>query len=239
MYHQVVAERGQDPLRLGITRDELRRQFEWLRSRRYTVASLRDAISGAVAGTLPRRAVALTFDDGYMDFYTNAMPLLQEFKYPATAFLVSSLIGQSNVWDRGATADVPLMGAAEIREVRRLGVEIGSHSCTHRRLGRIEPEQAREEVESSKKAIEDLTGEPVPVFCYPYGSASPAVEEFVAGAGYEAALGIEQRRNVTGNLSRIDAVPLGGAGLRWRYHVSGTYFRARRVAGAVRDLLRV
>jgi len=125
---------------------------------------------------MPRRAVALTFDDGWLDTYAAALPILVRFRVPATVFLVSGRIGLREY-----------VGWGEIREMRSCGITFGAHTVSHPRLTEIPPEQARGEIEDSKKQLEDGLGEEVPTFCYPYGFFNRGVRDMVQAAGFRAA----------------------------------------------------
>jgi peptidoglycan/xylan/chitin deacetylase (PgdA/CDA1 family) len=83
---------------------------------------------------LPGRAILLTFDDGYLDFFTYAHPLLQAYGFSATVFLVAERVGKSNQWDEIYGESVPLMDWVQIRQLQAQGIEFGSHSTTHRPL---------------------------------------------------------------------------------------------------------
>jgi peptidoglycan/xylan/chitin deacetylase (PgdA/CDA1 family) len=98
------------------------------------------------------------------------------------------MLGQTASWleDGGKGAD--LMGGSELRELLQCNVEIGSHSATHQRLSRISPTAMEAEVRESKSALENLLGQEVPFFAYPYGDYNVAVRDAVAQSGYRAAL---------------------------------------------------
>jgi len=145
-------------------------------------------------GTLPRRPIILTFDDGYRSTYEVAWPLLQRYGATATVFLVSDLIGKTNVWDAGEIQE-PLLGAGEITAMRAGGIEFGSHSCTHPALTALPPHRVLAELRDSRTALEQLLGAPVRVLCYPYGKHNAAVRAMARDAGYDAAVIARRRLN--------------------------------------------
>jgi peptidoglycan/xylan/chitin deacetylase (PgdA/CDA1 family) len=108
--------------------------------------------------------------------------------YRAIQFLVSGLIGKTNAW-QGTEGDTeqPLMDEAQIREWLAAGHAIGAHTITHPSLTRLSTEQAREEIQASRKSLEDRFGVAVNHFCYPYGDWNPTVRDLVAEAGYTTA----------------------------------------------------
>ncbi len=242
MYHRVVPSiDGADVARLSVTSRQLERQLRYFLRHGYAIVPLEETLTrapGAATSSRSRKAVALTFDDGYQDFFLHALPVLQQLGAPATVFLVSGRTGGVNDWDSGRVAPAPLMSASEIRQAQAAGVTFGSHSVTHPHLARFGEAEARREIVESKKDLEQLLQAEVRLFCYPYGSSTPALESEVADAGYAAAWGIEQRRHTRFNISRIDAVRAASPAVRWWFHVSGTYFRVRRRTPRLRRMLR-
>lgn len=165
-------------------------QMAFLSMAGFNVISLREAVA-CLQGRqpIPEKAVVLTFDDGYANYYQYAAPVLQKYGFPSTVYLLSQLIGKKSYWlekDDHPAAD--LMDKQMIRELQQAGVHFGSHGRTHPRLSRIEAELARNEIFSSKLELEDLLGEAVDSFCYPYGDLNPAVTQMTRDAGYKTAV---------------------------------------------------
>ena len=134
--------------------------------------------------------VVLTFDDGSRTVMRHAMAELDASRFKAIQFIVADAIGGVNHWDiRDNQEEVdPLMDAVEIREWLAAGHEIGAHTCTHPRLPQIPEDQAREEIFSSKKKLEDHFGREIRHFCYPYGKWNRRIRDLVEQAGYETAV---------------------------------------------------
>jgi peptidoglycan/xylan/chitin deacetylase (PgdA/CDA1 family) len=121
----------------------------------------------------PADWVALTFDDGYRDFYTNALPLLEKYQDKATLFIIT-----------GATSQAYLT-PEQIKEIAQSGlVEIGSHSVNHPMLARLLPENIFKELADSKAYLERLLHEDITLICYPYGNYDTEVEKIAQRAGY-------------------------------------------------------
>jgi peptidoglycan/xylan/chitin deacetylase (PgdA/CDA1 family) len=128
----------------------------------------------------------ISFDDGCRNVLLNAAEPMRRHGFRAIQFVVADLIGKLNEWDlRDGEAPEPLMTESELREWVAQGHEIGSHSLRHLRLSRLSLRDAREEIFSSKKKLEDLFGAPVKHFCYPYGDWNEAVRDLVGEAGYQ------------------------------------------------------
>lgn len=190
MYHQVgpfAAPRSHRSCYCDVGR--FRSQMAWLRRTGHHVVSLARARAALFADApLPNRSVVLSFDDGYDNFADHALPILEEFNYPSVLFAVSGLLGQPAKWLADDGVGASLMSAARLRSLRQSQVEIGSHTVSHQRLGRLPAEQAWREIADSKAELEDVLGEAVDFFAYPYGSYNPEVRDAVERAGYAAAL---------------------------------------------------
>jgi len=133
------------------------------------------------------RSVALTFDDGYEDFYRSVFPLVGEMALKPTVFVVAGQVGGENVWD----VDLGrrrLLSSRQIVEMHRAGVDFGSHGLTHRWLPGLDDAELRAEVCDSKARLEDLLGAEVDSFAYPYGGVDARVRAMVAEAGYATAM---------------------------------------------------
>ncbi|CAG0991838.1 Poly-beta-1,6-N-acetyl-D-glucosamine N-deacetylase [Anaerolineales bacterium] len=143
-------------------------------------------LNGEIA--LPDRAVAVTFDDGFASTFEHAMPVLIRYGIPATMFIVANRFGGDNDWmhTRGMPQR-PLMTASQILEMRASGVVIGSHTLNHAKLSECAPEELVNEISGSKAKLEDLLGEPVRHFAYPYGLYNEAARSQVEQAGYASA----------------------------------------------------
>ena len=146
-----------------------------------------------------QRRISLTFDDGFRDVLEQALPVLTRNGFQAIIYLVSGRIGGTNEWQQRA-GDVaePLMDEAQVRDWLAAGQRIGSHTVTHPWLTRLSPEVAREEIASSRKALQDRFGVAVEHFCYPYGDCDERVRDLVDEAGYHTACTTKTGINLAG-----------------------------------------
>jgi len=147
-----------------------------------------DIVPAFVAGKTapPRRPVILTFDDGFAELYDYVFPVLAERGIPAVVYATSDR--ETAKWvDWEGRAAPPLLARSQLNEIAASGVTIGSHGRTHRRLTRCSPAELRDEVEGSKKSLEDALGREVRHFCYPFGAYNETVVEAVRSAGYVTA----------------------------------------------------
>ncbi|MBL9136259.1 MAG: polysaccharide deacetylase family protein [Verrucomicrobiales bacterium] len=134
------------------------------------------------------RPIILTIDDGFRSVLEHALPLLVKHGYQATLYLVADRLGGDNDWEQAqGEVAAPLMTVAEVKEWLAAGQRIGSHTCTHPWLTRIPLAEAREEIQASRKKLEDAFGIEVKDFCYPYGEWNVMVRDAVEAAGYATA----------------------------------------------------
>lgn len=167
-----------------------RQQMAFLHRFRYQVLGM-DQVLACLNGEqpIPPRAVALTFDDGYENFYEYAWPELSRYGFPSMVYLLSGLIGQPSGWFEKDGRETPmLMDRERILQLRRQGVDFGSHGVSHRKLAEIAPASVHHEVFESKRQLEELLDEEVRHFCYPYGSHDLNAADEVKAAGYQTAV---------------------------------------------------
>lgn len=138
----------------------------------------------------PARAVCLTFDDGYLSFYDEVLPILMEYKAPATLFIITDYVGCRNKWDvtLGINSRQHLHWH-QIEEIARLGIEIGSHGRTHRDLTRFPLNIVEDELRTSKKVLEDHLGREITSFAIPFGTASLDLFVTARNLGYQEICG--------------------------------------------------
>ncbi|MEU6478861.1 polysaccharide deacetylase family protein [Streptomyces sp. NPDC047017] len=223
MYHS-VGDRAYDPYRITVTPDRLARQLRWLRRHGLRGVPVRDLLAARARGA-GRGLVGLTFDDGYADFVTTALPLLHRHACGATLFVLPGRLGGDNDWDpRGPRK--PLLSADAVRHAAAEGVEIGSHGLTHVDLTRADDRTLAAEVTESRALLQELTGRRVDGFCYPYGTVDARTLTAVREAGYGYACAIDP-----GPLTGPHALPrlhIGQHDTAWRLHLKRRLHRLRR-----------
>ena len=190
MYHRIVEQPAVESRHgIWVTSERLAAQLDSLARRRFTTITFADYAAYLTgAAPLPARPIILTFDDGYADNYTLALPLLRERGMKAVVFLIGDARITTNAWDAAEGEPAfPLLDQQQVREMARQGIEFGSHTRTHARLPGLAADRLRVEVAGSKRAIEERVGgggAPVLSICYPYGAVDAAVKAAAAEAGY-------------------------------------------------------
>lgn len=137
------------------------------------------------------KSVALTLDDGYLDTFTQALPILKRFGFTATCYLVSDCVGGYNRWDADFLQEQkPLMTREHVQQWLAAGMEIGSHSCSHPKLPDLDEASARREIVGSREALRAEFGCDIRHFCYPFGHFTASLAELVHRAGYASAVSL-------------------------------------------------
>lgn len=160
---------------LSVKPEELDEQLGFLQKNGYTPISLDTAYAALKGNTsLPPKPIILTFDDGYIDFYVNAYPIIKKYNFHATEFIPTGLVGGSYYlkWDQ-----IKVMDASGL-------ISFEAHSVTHANLPSLSLEKLRWELTESKKMLENTLGKPVNFMAYPYGANNNLVADEAKKAGY-------------------------------------------------------
>jgi peptidoglycan/xylan/chitin deacetylase (PgdA/CDA1 family) len=180
------------PATLAIAPRDLERHVALLADHGYRGVTFREA----VAHPSNPRALAITFDDAYRSVIELALPILSTVGFVATVFAPTEFVGSDEPmawpgidhWLAGEHADeLEPMSWQELAQLARAGWEIGSHTCSHRRLSTLDEQTLDEELQDSRRVIERELGTPCRSLAYPYGDYDRCVVEAAQRAGYEAA----------------------------------------------------
>jgi len=169
------------------------RQMRILKRLGFQGLSLKEAMP-YINGEKHGRVVAITFDDGMMSVYKHAMPVLNELGFTATNYFVTGQIGGQNAWDIPEARPAPCMGKAELLDWVAHGHETGAHTLDHVHLPQIDEHEAERQISQSKQELENILGQEVISFAYPYGEENPLMRRLVRQAGFQYGVTTAQRR---------------------------------------------
>jgi len=198
-YHRVNDHHPHD--RLTVHPTAFAAQMEFLSHSRRPVLPLGDALTAIARGVpLEAGAVALTFDDGYLDNFTDALPILERFRLPASFFVVTGLMDTNRPLDRyrGCCESDRMLTWDQVRRLQDRGHTIGGHGRTHRELALLDEAEAREEAVGCASDLEARLGERPALFCYPRGSENALVRRVVREAGFRGACTVRPGPNSPG-----------------------------------------
>ncbi|MDH3637401.1 MAG: polysaccharide deacetylase family protein [Gammaproteobacteria bacterium] len=247
MYHRIDNISPDQDLYPGMTMSPIRfeAQMRFLVEHNFNCISLTEVLR-CHRGEMPnpQRPIAITFDDGYRDNYENAWPVLKKYGFTATIFLVANQIGKTNNWDRiGGQSAPALMSIDNILEMKKSGVEFGSHTLTHASLTDLSDEEARRQISESRQVLEAHLDGPVPFFSYPYDRLNGTIQKMVAESGYLGACGTSSLAHGPYNMWRVECLGFDSMAL-FRMKAAGLYnrwmwFRDRTTVGKIAHRIKV
>ncbi|HEV7798170.1 MAG TPA: polysaccharide deacetylase family protein [Pyrinomonadaceae bacterium] len=166
-------------------------QLRWL-SRWRRVVPLAETLRASA----PRNLVAITFDDGYRDNLSVALPLLERFQLPMTLFVTAGFLGRD-----------AYLSESELKEISRHPlVTIGAHGLWHRHFNRLPTADARFELIESRRLLASITGKSIDLLAWPFGECNEALEQLSADCGYRASWSVWKGTNSAHSRWRV---PLG------------------------------
>ena len=194
MYHSIT-DNSDDPYSVSV--DAFREQLSWLSENRFDVVPLSFLLQSMQKHNyrILRKKVVITFDDGYQDFITNALPVLLDHEVPAIVFLVTDMLGGRASWSEAGT-NVRLMSEDEVRYIKTKGISLGSHTATHENLTLLGHEDLQRQLKDSHDSLTGL-GESFCAFSYPWGQWSSPIADAVKATGYECALAVGEQTRLT------------------------------------------
>lgn len=216
LYHKV----GGDADNLTVSTERFTKDMQYLAEHGYNTLSLDDVRRRLTDqdAKMPNKPVLITFDDGYLDNYTNAFPILEKYNLKASFYIITGMIGQPN-----------RVTAAQIKEMDAAGMGIGSHTVTHSSLGDLQPEQVITELSESKTMLEQLLGKSIEFIAYPCGSYHQDTLQMVHNTGYQGGFSVRQ-----GNAMFIDKLAIRRIPI-FKYDKSLAYIMMRK--GFMKNLI--
>lgn len=195
-YHKVANEHRS----LSVTLDDFRQHMAWLKEYGYTGITPDELYAFVTEGAeLPAKPVLITFDDGYKDNYTNAYPIMKEYGFKGTIFVVTSFLGK---YDNYLTWE-------QAKELLDNGFSIESHTYTHKSMTETSDEEISKELSKSREEIREKLGIEADFMAYPTGTYNLHIAELVKAAGYKGAFTIKYD-NVSrdSNVYALERVPI-------------------------------
>ena len=174
MYHSVGRKETQKDI-YSLTKEKFQEQMLYLKNNfGENIYNLREVFVNPIG-----RKFVITFDDGYKDNLLVVAPIMAELNLPYTVFITTDYIQEKNI---------RYLSTKELKDLSILkGVDIGSHTKSHPRLTGCNDKKIKEELEYSKKYLEDLIGKEVNTFAYPHGDYNDKVKNMVGESGYKYA----------------------------------------------------
>lgn len=200
MYHSVSRESSARFRPWTLHPRRFAEHMEHLARRGYRSLTLAQLAEGSRPGgrPLPERPVVLTFDDGFADFHSTVLPVLEEHRQTATLYVPTAFVGGTARWlAREREQGRPILHPEQLHDVARRGIEVGAHSHTHPRLDELGTSECRAEVHRSKDLLEQELQRPVTAFAYPHGCYSARVREQVVEAGYTSSMAVRHALSST------------------------------------------
>ncbi|MGI4883650.1 MAG: polysaccharide deacetylase family protein [Janthinobacterium lividum] len=191
MYHKIPDAPPATKHQIFVTKDNFAKHLAFFKFRRFTPITFADYLQFASGqrplAEFPARPIVLTFDDGYLDNYTNLLPLMQHYGYRGVLYLLGDFAVRYNEWDLATDPTEPradLMDEAQKRAFVAAGWEIGAHTMSHPRLPALPLPAATAEIQRSKASLETTLRTAVVSFAYPYGDLDDDLKAAVHAAGF-------------------------------------------------------
>ncbi len=215
VYHTISSPKVSLPSNIDISPERFESHLEWLSKRAERVVTLRELLSSA---NDKENLYAITFDDGFRDNLTVALPLLEKYNLPMTLFAVAGFIGKEGYLSK---EELKTMATHPL-------VTIGSHGLYHKHFSKLSKDEAVFELTESKKILAEITGKQIDLLAYPYGDCNLQTESLSEECGYQAAWSIWNGMNTPYSRWRV---PLGRNDnlLRFIAKVSRAYFPIKKI----------
>ena len=195
LYYHSVDENAENEV--TITPKMLEKQLDYIKDNNYITITMSELYDYLVnKQPIPKKSILITFDDGYMNNYTEAFPLLKERNMKATIFCVGNSLDGSYYLSKDA-----------IKEMSDYGIDIESHTVNHLHLNTLSYDEQLAEMKASKNILESITGKDVLSIAYPFGDFNDDSIKAAKEAGYKLAftthLGLSDRDDDIYTLDRI------------------------------------
>ncbi len=200
MYHSISHDASPKFKPFAVSPELFAKHMAYLHEHGYTPITVTQFANALIQGgsALPERPVVLTFDDGFADFFTDALPVLERYSFTATLYVTTAFVNGTSCWLRREGEDQrPILTWDQLAEISMRGIECGGHGHYHHQLDILPHTKARDEIVHCKEILEDRLGRAVTSFAYPYGYHSTTTQRLVREAGYTSACAVKHAMSST------------------------------------------
>jgi len=203
MYHSIDDTKLKRLKGIRVSPKNFEKQISYLANRGYKSYTLAEMVGQR--NSLDKKSIVITFDDGYKDNFTNALPILKKYNFKATIFIIINRF--DNDWslyrkskNAGVVNHIPKLSDEDIKELLKSGlIEIGAHTMNHKNFLKLNKDEKIYEIEESKRELEKRFGIDCKTFSYPFGIYEAGDEKLVKNANFIAAVTTEARRTNMGS----------------------------------------
>lgn len=184
-------------------------QMDWLNNNGFTTMTLDEALDSLTTGKVPKKPVVVTFDDGYVDNYTAAFPVLKENNMKGVFFVITDYMGET----AGNSMSIDML-----KEMKAAGMEIENHTANHLELNALSREDAYNSIKNGQNFLRDVLGVESKYLCYPAGRYNEVTIEIEKELGVKAAVttqgGISSNSDGLHELKRVRMSPMSIEGFQ-------------------------
>jgi peptidoglycan/xylan/chitin deacetylase (PgdA/CDA1 family) len=215
MYHHIESSRDYKPN--FVSPKSFQFQMDYLSRNQYNVITLDELVEGIKnKKAFKPNTVVITFDDGSVDNYTEAFPVLRSHHFPAMFFIISSFINKPE-----------FLSLEQIKEMQKNGMQLGSHTRSHAYLPDVSHEQLLAEIKDSKTDLERVLAQGIDYLAYPVGGFNEEIKQIVKESGYKGACttnrGFDHYNQDVYELKRIRLSEKDSTDLKMWWKLSGYY----------------
>lgn len=190
MYHGIdTVPTHRDPHGMFVTPSAFRDQVDLLLESGFVPISEEQYVAATRGAPLPRKAVLVTFDDGYVGVGEHAAPVLASYGVPSSVYVPVGLIGGWSEWLEPRYR-LPLMSVGDLRAVRDQGMTVAAHGLDHTALPTLSDAELRRHTVETRQVLGSLLGTEVRSFAFPYGTHDARTRDAVRAAGYDIAFAV-------------------------------------------------
>lgn len=193
LYHSISSDLSAGFRPWSLAPEMFEEHMRYLRDEGFTALTVTDVVrSVQEKRSLPAKPVVLSFDDGFSDFSSDALPSLQKYGMASTLYVVSGCVGATSRWlQPQAGCRRSILNWEQLHAAEHAGVEIGAHTHSHPQLDTLSTHEAWLEISRSKWILEENLGHRIESFAYPHGYYSPQVRALVQQAGFSSACAVK------------------------------------------------